>query len=80
MLLTGGAGYSPHGMRSRADSAHLTQLTCKNESEKKKKRTNEKYRIKQNPKFWPLDGQILNFWPQIRILRKISSLEPAGNV
>ena len=32
------------------------------------------------PKFWPLDAQILNFWPQIRILRKISSPEPAGNV
>ena len=30
--------------------------------------------------FWPLDTGIGYFWPQIRILREISSLEPAGNV
>ena len=32
------------------------------------------------PNFWPLDAGILNFWPKIRILREISSPEPAGKV
>ena len=32
------------------------------------------------PNIWPLDAGIGYFWPQIRILREISSLEPAGNV
>ena len=32
------------------------------------------------PKFRPPDANIQKFWPQIRILCKTSSLEPAGNV
>ena len=32
------------------------------------------------PEFWPLDAGMLKFWPQIRILREISSLEPAGKL
>ena len=32
------------------------------------------------PYFSILDARTEHFWPQIRILRKISSLEPAGNV
>ena len=32
------------------------------------------------PKFWPLDAKILQIWPQIRILRQKSCLEPAGKL
>ena len=32
------------------------------------------------PKFWPLDAGILQIWPQIRILRQKSCLEPAGKL
>ena len=32
------------------------------------------------PIFWSLDAGIGDFWPQIRILREISSLEPAPKV
>ena len=31
-------------------------------------------------KFWLLDAGILQFWPQIRILRQKSCLEPAGKL
>ena len=50
------------------------------------KKTNEKinyrfffYSRVVFPNFGPLDAKILNFWPQIRILRNKSSPEPAGN-
>ena len=32
------------------------------------------------PNFWALDTGILQIWPNIRILREISSPEPAGKV
>ena len=32
------------------------------------------------PNVWPLDAKIGNFWPQIRILREISSLGPDSQV
>ena len=32
------------------------------------------------PDSWPLDAGFRYFWPQIRILREISSPEPAGKV
>ena len=32
------------------------------------------------PIFWPLDAGFGYVWRQIRILREISSLEPAGKV
>ena len=48
--------------------------------EKETKRVKQKHLGVVLSNFWPLDANILKCWPQIRILRQKSCLEPAGNL